>query len=242
LGTVLDLYRLKSDHSLVKTENEFYLDAGSLKGEEWQSWKNNIELVESFDDQLKFLSQFKLLPIMKGGKLPLYSWPWKMGKRKDYYREPSSIFIRLHLRHRGNVAVLAGRSNLLIVDVDRKQRNYRDNFWNQFYKKTLAVETPAKGYHLYFRKDIDLNKLSPEEKLDIEAIFADADVIRSTNGYVVSPPSELRKDIIDQMNFKMQEKRNQKLNWKAGVYRWVYPKAEILPFSKVLVTAHRQIK
>lgn len=236
---ILDLYVKKNDPSSVKTLHQFYLDEGSPSGLEYQRLKDSLVLYQTFDDYLLWArGNFKLLRLGKGGKTPVARIRWAITRKgKDYYEEPTLDQIRNHIVHRGNIAEISGRSGIIGIDVDKRHRKYEDNFWNKFYQKTLTAETPGGGFHEFFRNDMDLDRLEGKDLLLFEAISADHDVTRKGNEYLVIYPSEITREAIEN-----RKKYDPKCHWKPGFYRWVYPKASIVPFSWAFRTAKKTVR
>ena len=88
-----------------------------------------------------------------------------------------------------NVAICTG-NGLIVIDVDCKHsgkgidliKEYADQF-----PKTLVVQTPSGGFHLYYKVDREIgNRVGLYEEIDI----------RGENGYVAGAGSTLKEYII----------------------------------------------
>ena len=85
-----------------------------------------------------------------------------------------------------NVAIVTGKiSNLTVIDVDAKGNLENANVMLKEFPETYTVQTPSKGYHLYYQ-------YAPGFTVSANAypIFPNVD-IRGDQGYVVAPPSIL---------------------------------------------------
>lgn len=95
----------------------------------------------------KFPNQFNIIPIPRNSKIPNFKWEIYQKKKYD----------KPLLKNNGNYAVICGHSsnNLLVIDLDLKDKKYFPEIYEKFKKtrpaiaETRLVSTPH-GYHLYY--------------------------------------------------------------------------------------------
>lgn len=103
-----------------------------------------------------------LIRLKQNSKQPMQSWS---------VAEPDGVI----KRHAGNIGVLTGASNLIVVDVDTHGENPMEGYSSlvklfannkQQFPDTFEVTTPSNGTHYYFRLPADcklkFNKQLPE--------------------------------------------------------------------------------
>jgi hypothetical protein len=134
----------------------------------------------------------KFIKLIKDTKKPICAWKNDKSKQHNFKDIDPKYY---------NIGLLTGKiSNVIVVDVDFYKMEDDNIFlveFKDFLKiKTLIIKTPSGGYHLYFNYDEDLYNVASNIQVDI----------RSDNGYIVFPPSEIEgnkyeiisdKDIID---------------------------------------------
>lgn len=113
-----------------------------------------------------------------------------------------------------NVGLLTGvKNNITVVDLDFKDdldfddHIFVQKFGSKFVKKfdTFTVKSPRNGYHLYFTYDGDL-KQTQNDEVGID--------IRNDGGYIVIPPSIIRRKKYEIINNKPLKQIDEDLkNW-----------------------------
>ncbi|GAI72415.1 unnamed protein product [marine sediment metagenome] len=91
---------------------------------------------------------FNVIPIPRNSKIPIFKW---QKYQKEKY--PKSKL----LKDNGNYAVICGEisNNLLVLDIDLKEKEYFEIVYNEFKSKlpelvkTKIISTPH-GYHFYY--------------------------------------------------------------------------------------------
>ncbi len=211
------------------------------EGYDWPKLKEHLyDKIESEVDFFE-LHGFKILKLIPGTKLPAVKWAKKTWG-KDLYKEPSREEVISWLVKRskyspiGAVGCIAGRSGFLVADLDRKHVRREDNFFRYFFDRTLTAKTPSGGRHVYFKRDLDLRRLEPMEKIKIEILRMNCDRLRGLerhgNGMVVIPPTVLT----------LEAAKHYKRKQRPGKYEWIDREKPILPFSEALKRAKAILK
>lgn len=145
---------------------------------------------------------FNVIPIPRNTKIPNFKW-----EKYQTEKYPKKTI----LENNGNVAVICGdiSNNLLVLDVDLKQKEYWEIIYNEFkdklpdLAKTKIVSTPH-GYHFYyymknFSEKRQQNKNAGYKKnfsfngttKTIFSQFLKGFDILGNNGYAIIPPSRV---------------------------------------------------
>jgi DNA-binding XRE family transcriptional regulator len=108
------------------------------------------------------------------GKIPLITWAkWR--------RPPGRAFLEklIQTHGGGNIGVLAGLSNLTIVDID--DAAVLDSMLERFGPTPLVIETPSGGRHCYYRAAGEGCHNLRGDGLAVD--------VKGVGGFVVAPPS-----------------------------------------------------
>ena len=130
-----------------------------------------------------------VFPITPGQKSP------PIGKFTEIATTQDDQLAELFAAHpHANIGVHAGRSGLLIIDLDAKEgrettglETLRDLAAGRSLPSTFTVRSPSGGYHMYYRVPAGTHL-----PLTVERLGPNVDT-RTDNGYVVAPGSRLRE-------------------------------------------------
>lgn len=151
---------------------------------------------------------FNVIPIPRNSKIPVFRW---QKYQKEKY--PKNKL----LKDNGNYAVICGdnSNNLLVLDIDLKEKEYWEIIYNEFKNnlpelvKTKIVSTPH-GFHIYYYmndfteerhpiKNAGYNKklaFSGTTKTHFSQYLKGFDIL-GNNGYAIIPPSR-----VDNLTYK----------------------------------------
>ena len=160
----------------------------------------------------EFPKEFNIIPIPRNSKIPIFKWKVYQEKRYDKPIQENN----------GNYAVICGKSsnNLLILDLDLKDKEYFPKIYAEFKKEypnlaqTRIVQTPH-GFHPYYymkgfsadRKTNenpcynDKNKFSGSLKTTFKEYLNGVDIL-GNNGYAITWNSR-----VDGLEYKCINKR-----------------------------------
>lgn len=141
------------------------------------------------EQEKQFYEKHNLFPVVQaysGKKHPAKDWK----KTEEHH-----IYDARKLNGKGYLIVCGQKSNIMVVDVDGKDRPFLENFNNltsaaglseeeiKDVKSTLIIKTPNKGYHLYFKYREGLKNSVSQVSDEID--------IRTEGGVIMGPWSEI---------------------------------------------------
>ena len=134
---------------------------------------------------------FYYIPIAKRSKQPIKGFNWN--EKVLTYEQAEE-----YLRQGYNLAIHTGKSGLLVVDIDVKNKEWGElNIIQLAYKmlaylgvsqETLTVRTQSGGLHLYYK----LNNAEEEQKIPGQFLLTPSVDLQTGNSYVIIPPSKLQ--------------------------------------------------
>ena len=175
----------------VTADNSRIKQRGSVEGGEG--------ILNETDKQLyKQFNLFPVVPTIENKKEPAKAW-----KKTD----ENHIYDTEKMTAKGYMIVCGEKSNIMVVDVDGKDRSFKYNFERltikadldeaeiQQLRDTLIVKTPNNGYHLYFKYREGLKNTVSKVSDEID--------IRTQGGIIMGPGSEIMAldDSLKKYNF-----------------------------------------
>lgn len=126
------------------------------------------------------INGFSVMPVKKDKRPFLSSW-----KQYQTTLATDDEILNWFKNSNVNIAIITGKiSNLTVVDIDNKVSEEQTSKMLALFPETYTVQTPSKGYHLYYQYQegltISANAYSQYPNVDI----------RGESGYVVAPPSK----------------------------------------------------
>jgi hypothetical protein len=136
------------------------------------------------------MNSFKFIKLCQGTKIPI------VGERFIEAKPLKTIDTKKY-----NIGLVAGPSNLIILDIDVKNGGYNEwgNFLeNYFEPETLQQKTPNGGFHYFFlhtSPNYDPERVALIERLKNKSGYRNVGIdIRIGNGYVAFNPSSIMVD------------------------------------------------